>query len=224
MNNKIIVEENKYIEVLEGYVFANGGDGTLLYAINKFKHLKKPFYGKASGTVNYLMNKEDKPIEGSFVKSFSLIKATVYYMEDNLNKEIVVEAFNDIMIGGNMNSWINFKIEDKDELFGEFFGGGIIFSTPQGSTGINKNNNGSILPLSSNLWSITGDKTERKIEYVVEPRQITVIAKSRTNVTLWCDGINHVIDNVQKVVLESGGTVEVIFNNFKEFQQKRRKI
>jgi NAD kinase len=219
---RIQVTDDKYIEEKEKYILAKGGDGTLLHAINKFRYLNKPFFGEASGTVNFLMNKENRPTADYIKKTFHLIMVTIKYRKDGVDKSIQCQAFNDVMIGGNMNSWIEFEMEDQDELFGKFMGGGMIFSTPQGSTGINKNNHGVILPLDSNLWSITGDKTERKIEYVVAPRNITLKVKSRTPVTVWVDGINHVIDNVQSIFVKSGDTVEVIFNDFKSFQRKRR--
>ena len=212
-------DKEKYIEDCGDYIKAVGGDGTLLRAINLYSELKKPFFGVAKGTVNFLMNKRDIVDGYTHFQKLNLIKIRVEY--DDFHRSTIF-AFNDVMIGGDMNSWIEFNVEEKDGMFGDFRGGGIIISTPQGSTGINKNNNGPILPLSTDLWSITGDKCNRKIEYVIEPRETVISVKSRTPVTLWADGSNTVIKNVQKVTISSGGSVDVLFNNFDEFIKKRR--
>jgi NAD kinase len=165
----------------------------------------------------------DKPIQPKYTtKSFNLIKAKVYYIEDGIEKVQEHEAFNDICVGGDMNSWIDFLVNEKDEFFGEFKGGGLIISTPQGSTGINKNNNGSVLPLGADLWSITGDKTNRKIDYVIKPRKTEIFLSSRTPISVWVDGSNHIIRNVYKLELSKGGFVKVIFNDYSEFKRKRR--
>jgi len=209
---KIIREHKHFIE-------AYGGDGTLLKAINLFKEKNKPFFGVAGGTENFLMNSDDTVLSSHKVKKFKMIKATITTKD---GEQYIVEAFNDILIGGDMNSWIEFNVSDKDEILGSFKGGGIIISTSQGSTGINKNNGGVILPLSSDSWSITGDKTNRKINYVLDPKKMVINCSSRTPVTVWADGSNHIFKDVAQVVLTVGRTVEVIFNNYEEFKRKRK--
>jgi len=223
--NKKIIEKDDYICVI-------GGDGTLLKAINLFKDKNKPFFGIAAGTVNFLMNSEDYPTKNHIIKTFNLIKVKITYM--NYERDLssidhhyvertkIFQAFNDIMIGGDMNSWINFKVKEKNNIFGDFMGGGLIISTPQGSTGINKNNSGVVLPLSSKMWSITGDKTNRKIEYVIKPTKIKIQVNSRTPVKVWVDGSNYIINNVKNIEIVNGEKVKLIFNDYVEFKKKRR--
>jgi len=218
-------DENKYIKLFEKVVIAKGGDGTLLNAIRLFRKKNVPFFGVNAGTVGFLMN-DDLPtqFETYKLKKFSLIKVKVSFKD--YNSQCIVEkefqAFNDIMLGGDMNSWIHFDIKEKDDFFGKFSGGGIIISTPQGSTGINKNNGGVILPLSSALWSITGDKTSRKIEYVIKPRKISIDCFSRTPITLWVDGQNYIIKDVTSIEITRGDSVEVLFSNYDDFKKRRR--
>jgi len=230
-------DPKKVIKEADEYIYVKGGDGTLLRAIHKFSHLNKPFFGVAGGSLNFLMNntKGTKPAKKHTIKIFRRIKVTVYYKkrERDLSsiydvlkpKKGVFQAFNDVCIGGSdgMDAWINFEIEEKDKLFGEFKGGGLIISTPQGSTGINKTNRGTILPLSSNLWSITGDKTNHNIDYVIKPRKTIIKPTSRNSVMVWIDGSNTVLDNVEKVVIEQGDKIELIFNDYDEFKKKRRR-
>jgi len=213
-------DNNKIIYIKNDIIFAVGGDGTLLKAIQKFKNLKLPFFGIAAGTENFLMNSSniiDK--NNCIVKEFQLIRAKITLE----NKHIFhYEAFNDIMIGGDMNSWINFNVIEDNGIIGEFKGGGLIVSTAQGTTGINKNNYGVILPLDSTDWSITGDKTNRKIKYVTKPENIIIKVKARTPVSVWVDGANQVLNDVEKVVLNEGEKVQIIFNDYNSFKKKRR--
>jgi len=212
-------DKNKFIEVRDEFIFVKGGDGTLLKAIHLFKDLKLPFFGSAAGTVNFLMNKEDKLLKNYKIKKFRLLNAKIYY---NNNEMIELEAFNEMMIGNDMNSWIEFDVKDKDDILGKFKGGGLIISTAQGSTGINKNNGGVILPLSSKNWVITGDKTNKYINKVLEPHKLEIKVKSRRIINCWLDGNYKKIENVNKVIITKGSKVKLIFNNYKEFKQKRR--
>ncbi len=233
MKKKILFIKDKYdgtkfIDARGDIIIAKGGDGTLLRAINKFKHLNKPFYGIGSGTVNFLMNKKAKISKKATHIKFNLIKATLVFEDDNGKiRKKNFEAFNDIMIGSSasMNSWINFDLHDNenDLIFGDFKGGGLIISTAQGSTGINKNAYGAILPLNSDFWSIVGDKTNMRINHILNPQKIIVNASVRgAEIMVWIDGSSHIIHNVKDIKISKGKKVTVIFNNKKSFKQKRR--
>lgn len=228
-------DNEKYIKVYENVIMAKGGDGTLLRAINMYRHLKKPFWGVNGGTLGFLMNEREPHhyIKDDIdVINFQLIKITVVsktWVQDVddetfgwIRCEETFQAFNDIMIGKDMNSYIEFSIKEKDDLFNTFHGGGLIISTPAGSTGINKNNDGVVLPLKSNLWSFTGDKTAREINYVLKPRVTQINVKSRDTVNVWVDGQNHIIENVEQVTLRKGDIVKVAFGNPADFKKKRR--
>lgn len=231
---KIIDEfdTNKFIDVKGSYIIAQGGDGTLLKAIHKYKHFNLPFFGVSAGTENFLMNRTNKIKADAVYKQFTLINAeiTYSYFDNNsfhsensvIQDTITVYAFNEICIGGDMSDWVTFNVHDNDRIIGKFKGSGVIFSTAQGSTGINKNNNGVILPLSSSNWSVTGDKCNRKINYVLNSNKTSVYVESRSAVNVWVDGKNKVINNVSKVTLSKGETVTVIFNDYDEFKRKRR--
>jgi len=217
---------NKYIQEKDDYIHAVGGDGTLLRAIQMHKNKNKPFFGVAAGSVNFLMNGSPFLEKTYKVKSFNLIKVKVKYRHLGLNNKKTIkhktfQGFNDAVIGGNMNSWISFNVHDKDKIVRQFNGGGLIISTAQGSTGINKNNGGVVLPLSSHNWSITGDKTDRKISYVLEPHRTSIKVESRTPVTVWVDGANNVVSDVISIEITKGDSVKVIFNEYDSFKKKR---
>ena len=209
---KDIFDENKYIEIKDDLIIAHGGDGTLLKAINRYKHLNLTFAGLANGTKNFLMN-ETKLNEHLNIIELNLINAEI----KTKNTIINIEAFNEVMIGGDMNAWIHFDVEE----IGSFSGGGLIISTAQGSTGINKSNNGPILPLNTDMWSITGDKTNKKISFIKEPTKLKIKFNSRRSVSCWLDGENNIIDEIEEIILTKGSVVKLAFNDINIFKNKR---
>lgn len=220
-------DKNKYIEDIGDFIIAKGGDGTLIKAIHRFDHLNKPFFGIAAGTANFLMNEESAiHFRTATTLEFNLIKVDVTTEVDgelfSFEKVQTVYAFNDVNIG-EFNGWIDFECTHKENQIGNFKGAGILISTAQGSTGANKNNGGSIMSLNSHQWSVTGTMTNRRIDYMVDPDELTIQTKSRGNVKINVDGKHFEADKVTKVVIsKSDITVKVIFNDIKKFQEKRR--
>ena len=201
-----------------------GGDGTLIKTIHEFEQYNLPVLGINAGTVGFLMNSSQaEEIDKIFENDFEPFLIPLQLMKVKVDKNTYF-AFNEVMIGGDMSDWITFNINSLHELNGEVKGGGLIFSTAQGSTGINKNNGGSILPLNSNLWSITGDKTSHKIKHVVTPHEINVKATSRGSISLWCDGnkITKVSNEMNIEIDDSYKTIHLAFTYPERFLIKRR--
>ena len=222
-------DSEKYIQEFDTHIIARGGDGTLIRAIHMHKDKSKPFYGIASGTVNFLMNLEETVSIKAISKKFQLLNIEVTYVQeiDDVNgytsviKTDTFQAFNDCIIG-EFNAWIDFKSSHSESILGDFKGAAIIISTAQGSTGANKNNNGTILPLGSKLLSVTGVMTNRKIDHVIENTGLFIECQSRGNIKIAIDGSYRVIDNVKSVNITRGPDVEVIFNDYEEFKRKRQ--
>jgi NAD kinase len=215
-------DSKKYIKERESYIEARGGDGTLIKAIQMFKDKKKPFFGTAGGTENFLMNPEGFIEKKASYVNFNMIKVEVIYLDENNNEKVEVhQAFNDIIIG-EFNAWIDFNCQHEDNILGSFKGAALLISTSQGSTGANKNNRGTILPLSSKQWSITSVMTNRHINYVLSPKELNVKCSTRERVKVAIDGSYVRIKNVISVKLTKGEKVTVIFNNYKRFKEKRQ--
>jgi len=215
-------DSKKYIVETDTHIEAKGGDGTLLKSIKMHRDKNKPFFGIGAGTVNFLMNTENAPNIKAKYKKFNLIKVLVTYR----NKQSIIiteefQAFNDVVIG-EFNGWIGFDCEHKENILGKFMGSGMIICTSQGSTGINKNNNGSIMPLSSKNWGITGMQCNRTINYIVKPKRLNIGLSSRTPVKIAIDGNENVINNVLSVDIFKGDKVTVIFNEYSKFKEKRQ--
>jgi len=226
-----------------------GGDGTLLDSIKHFKHFNKPFYGIGGGTENAIMNDIS---DMSLFRDFDLdilnvngVQGVVYDYELDINRKRIIknlpfnmikatidgkeyQGFNEIAIGRDMNSWINFNIEDEDdEIFiPNFLAGGVVICTPQGSTGMNKNNFGTVMPLSSiNYWNITGDKSQHdiKINKLSDARPLYVNVETRNPFNAWIDGQAYVVENIKDktIKIDKGDSVNVVFTDYKKFINKR---
>lgn len=228
-------DSNKTIQENRTYIRANGGDGTLLTAINKYEHLNKPFFGVAGGSVNFLMNKESTLRPGRTTLKFNLLKVEVTYTKNEVVRVSdnntpyfgdvpyieTFECFNDVNLG-SFNGWITFDCTHKDNQIGTFKGSSLVVATAQGSTGLNRNIGGTILALDSRRWSVTGIATNRFINSVIKPTKFRVDVESREPVSIAIDGTNHVLHNVQSITITKGSSVEVIVNDLEEFQRKRQ--
>ena len=214
-------DSEKYILEKDEYIEACGGDGTLIRAIHMHAEKNKPFFGVAAGTLNFLMNNEKEILDSAVIKKLQLLNIEVDYLNDNILVTETIQAFNDVVIG-EFNAWINFKSSHSESILGDFKGAGIIISTAQGSTGANKNNNGTILSLGNKLLSITGIMTNRRIDHCIENTGLVIECESRGDIKIAIDGSYRVINNVQKVKITRGLDVQVIFNDYEEFKTKRQ--
>lgn len=215
----------KRIELMDGYIRATGGDGTLLKAMHLFHDYDLPFFGYAKGTVNFLMNDYHEPLFASYAE-FPLMLVKIHTFDGTFHKHY---AINDVVIG-EFNSWTHFDVWHRDNQIGSFNGSGMIVSTSQGSTGINRNNGGTILPLGSKLLSITGMQCNRNINSVIDisslenDRLEIKCIKKNDSVTVCIDGKYQVIHNVEKIFIESSNKSNmVMFNNLNSFNIKRQR-
>lgn len=224
-------DSEKYIQETDTRIIARGGDGTLIRAIHMHSDKGKPFFGIAAGSLNFLMNNESTISETATIKKLQLLNIEINYQKEiyNLRGQVesyenaseTVQAFNDCIIG-EFNAWIDFKSSHSESILGDFKGSAVIISTAQGSTGANKNNNGTILSLSSKLLSVTGVMTNRRIDHCIENTGLFIECTSRGNIKIGIDGSYRVIERVKSVNITRGLDVEVIFNDYEEFKRKRQ--
>lgn len=175
-----------------------GGDGAMLHAHTKYGKFGKPFLGKGFGTINFVMNNFENDFEVIDGLLNDSIKPTVIKTEKikvvvkKANGEkIVKEAINDIVIGNGIMDWHNFLISSERGSFNNlnFRGMGLCVATPLGSTAFNLNNGGKVLPPDSDIWSITGVVSDRKIDEIMIPQEIVITIKSERHIpVLYVDG------------------------------------
>jgi len=124
-----------------------GGDGTLLSTVRKCFKFTKPILPINAGNLGFLVDLSPKDVE-SFViklfnKEFSLEERKMLKLEYN---DIVSYAFNDFVITNQRSfTMLNVNVYTKRGLLNNYYGDGLIFSTPTGSTAYNLSSGGPIL-------------------------------------------------------------------------------
>lgn len=133
-----------------------GGDGTLLHTIHKYMYLKVPFYGINSGTVGFLMNNFsndiDEKINNARITILHPLNMDAIDVGGNLHHSL---AINEVSIYRNTNHVAKFSIfvDDIEQI--KLSADGVLVSTPAGSSAYNLSAGGRIVPLGSNILSLT---------------------------------------------------------------------
>jgi NAD+ kinase len=117
-----------------------GGDGAMLHAIQEHMHLDKPFIGINAGTRGYLMNNTSEP--DRFYQSLPQVGFEELWLLEGLARttagEVTVYGFNDIWVERRTAQTLRMRITvDGSPQPPLLVGDGILFCTPQGSTGYN---------------------------------------------------------------------------------------
>jgi len=140
------------------YLVCIGGDGFLLEMMNKYHSYNKPFYPINGGSVGFLTNKFNENINIEIlIKNTTKTKINPLYIAiDTIEEQKHALAFNEATLHRQSSQASNLKLTvNKREVISNLIGDGILVSTPYGSTGYNLSAGGPIMPLSSNLLSIT---------------------------------------------------------------------
>jgi NAD+ kinase len=125
-----------------------GGDGSLLHAIAKYQELDKPFIGIHGGTRGYLMNNVETPEQ--FINCINDVEYESLWMLDaditTLKSTTKVHAFNDIWVNRATPQTLRMEISIDGVIQpAMIIGDGMLFCTPQGSTGYNMALRGKII-------------------------------------------------------------------------------
>jgi NAD+ kinase len=125
-----------------------GGDGSMLHAIANYQPLNKPFIGIHGGTRGYLMNNVDTPEQ--FINCANDVAFETLWMLEadvtTVKSQTKVYAFNDIWVSRASPQTMRMEITIDGILQPAMLvGDGILFCTPQGSTGYNMALRGKII-------------------------------------------------------------------------------
>lgn len=211
-------------EVDPDIILVAGGDGAMLHAIQENIDLQVPFFGKARGTFNFLMNSFNNNVET--IQSLKSDKCDLYIVETggiavSVNGEYIGNAVNEVLIGDSINGYHEFNITTSDNSFNKFKvkGSGICVSTPLGSTAYNFNNEGSILPIGHKLWILSGIVCNQYLNDLVNIQKIKISVNSSR---IFLDGIEKTtINNTSQLRLTAGRTVRLAFLNKQQFLYQR---
>jgi len=189
-----------------------GGDGTMLHAIREYRRLNKPFVGINAGTRGFLMNKieQGQKIENLFSQQIHyqdlwLIEARI----ETDGGEKILHGFNDIWVerlsGQTLRMFL--KIDEKP-VSPMIVGDGMLFCTPQGTTGYNMALRGHVILPGVPVLQVTPiaamvDKKPLGSIVLAESSKIILTleqTKSRP-ARLYVDGIQAELANPKKIVI-----------------------
>ena len=217
-------------------IFLTGGDGALMHAINNHRHLKVPFLGHASGTLNFSMNKIENLKD--FIKNLVEDKHNIEYVDVTSIKVTLMkkgepidlgQAVNEVVIGTSIMGYHGFSVTSQDKALDnlEIYGCGVCIATEFGSTAYNFNLGCPVLPIGSGLWAICGIICNRFLEDIVVAQPIEIKNVSdRGPISIFLDGRDREIklDKGDTLLLEKGGSVQIAFTNKEEFMRRRIEI
>lgn len=213
-------------EARPDYIVVLGGDGTFLGAERAYYKRGVPFVGVGFGHVNFLLNRSVGDA-ATFVRHLADDALWRHFPINGIAARITTDdgtragiGFNDVYVkSADPTQVVRLTIATHEHPRLHVVGDGIIFATPQGSTAYNRSAGGTILPLTSELWCMTGICTQHRIHDVVARQDITIDVHS--------DGVvavtdNEVFHNIRRVVLTPSvykGTI--VMGAREQFEQRR---
>lgn len=134
-----------------------GGDGELLHAIHNYMHLGKAFYAINAGTIGFLTNNfTDKILENIENAEASYLHPLEMTTENLLGEKFKALAINEAYIFRTSHRAAKFSIKVNDIVrMEELVADGAMVATPAGSSAYNLSAGGHIVPLGSNILSLT---------------------------------------------------------------------
>lgn len=118
-----------------------GGDGTMLSAIKKYRHLKVPYVGINTGHLGFLSSFMPDDLQqmlddlenGKYFKHAApILEASINYFD---GKSMTKFAFNEFVVKSACIKLFKCEIFINGMYFNTFAGDGLVISTPFGSTG-----------------------------------------------------------------------------------------
>ncbi len=204
-------------------ILVAGGDGALHHATKKHQNFNGIYFGKALGTLNFLMNNISDDI--STLKDIIEGRVVIDVIETStidvyINDAYLTNSANDVVLGDSINSYLSFNLTSEDYKYKDFQfkGTGLCISTPLGSTAFNLNNGGNVLDLDSRGLSITGVVTNKEINAVVKNQKLII----NSNANLYIDGVYmYKLKEQDELILLPGKNIKIGFFDKKEFLNKR---
>jgi len=232
-------DNNLYNSINEKYksnkpdlIIPIGGDGTFIDSLRKYMDLNIPFYGIANGTLNFLMNKHNINDINKLLKKISKNEIKIDFVKTPTLKYYYNDVFvgniiNEIVIGDSLRNYPTFELKTGKKVL-NFKGSFISMATPLGSTALNRNINGTIIPtIEYPLYSLVTFASTINTNIIVDEtkeKQKTILKKIDDRYETIV-----VIDNKKKLLLhqndeieiKTGKYVKIGFVNYKDFQIKR---
>ena len=155
----VFFDSNERIDSDIDFVFAVGGDGTILRSITYVKDSNVPILGVNTGRLGFLTSVQKESISDaiSYINDnmFSIINRTILKVNSGSSNNSFADypyALNEVTIQRkDTTSLLNISCQINDKYLTNYWSDGLIVSTPTGSTGYSLSNGGSIVSPESNV-------------------------------------------------------------------------
>ena len=155
----VFFDSNERIDSDIDFVFAVGGDGTILRSITYVKDSNVPILGVNTGRLGFLTSVQKESISDaiSHIKNnkFSIINRTILKVKSSSKNNSFADypyALNEVTIQRkDTTSLLNISCQINNKYLTNYWSDGLIVSTPTGSTGYSLSNGGSIVSPESNV-------------------------------------------------------------------------
>lgn len=220
-----------------------GGDGTMLSAIRKYKHLKKPFVGIDTGTLGFLTTIMPDNLERIFdvldgkqfrINAYPLLMVSTKTLSGDIYTEY---AFNEITIKHVEPKLMEAKVYLNSKPFNYYTGDGLIISTPMGATGYAIWAGGAVVhsdipvyqitPLTPNDNSVNRPMSSTMIVPNQTVLDVNIVKAHKRKVIVACDGIklsNEYIEEIHIKIAEDMKIEVIRSDEFDYFDLYKRKI
>jgi len=188
-----------------------GGDGTLISLSRESLKYQKPILGISAGNLGFLTDIKPDECEDFVSKMINKeVRIDKRATLEAIYKDETFYAVNDIVISKNMiKTMITVDVHTDDEKIDSYFGDGVIFSTPTGSTAYNLSANGPILYPFLDAFVITPICSHSlNARPLVVPKELEITCKVSE------DGI-VILDGQNDIYLNSGDSLKIKVSSIK---------
>ena len=230
-------DSKKPIENDFNFVFAIGGDGTILRSITYVKDSNIPILGINTGRLGFLTSIQKENIQEAISlivnNKFSIIKRTLLEVKSGSKNDAFYDypfALNEITIQRkDTTSLLNISCEINDKYLTNYWSDGLIISTPTGSTGYSLSNGGSIVSPESNvilLNPIAPHNINMRSLVIPDNSKINIDIKGDTDINLSVDSRIYSVDCSNQIeIFKADFTIGTIkFENDNFYKRLREKL
>ena len=230
-------DSKKPIENDFNFVFAIGGDGTILRSITYVKDSNIPILGINTGRLGFLTSIQKENIQEAISlidnNKFSIIKRTLLEVKSESQNDAFYDypfALNEITIQRkDTTSLLNISCEINDKYLTNYWSDGLIISTPTGSTGYSLSNGGSIVSPESNvilLNPIAPHNINMRSLVIPDNSKINIDIEGDTNINLSVDSRMYSVNCSNQIeIIKADFTIGTIkFDNDNFYKRLREKL
>ena len=230
-------DSKKPIENDINFVFAVGGDGTILRSITYVKDSNIPVLGINTGRLGFLTSIQKENIQEaiSLIDSnkFSIIERTLLEVKSESQNDVFYDypfALNEITIQRkDTTSLLNISCQINDKFLTNYWSDGLIISTPTGSTGYSLSNGGSIVSPESNvilLNPIAPHNINMRSLIIPDNSKINIDIEGDSDINLSVDSRMYSVNCSNQIqIFKAGFTIGTIkFDNDNFYKRLREKL